>query len=800
MSATNEASGAHIARDYRCQVNDQGAVTVSFTVANRQMQILATPIERIQRTVSAALGQEVTFSSGGQQYQTTNLENFRQAAAQAGMRADEIQRTEQELTRILQNFERTPQGAQGAQPLPPVTEEELRNEVDRVLFTGVGEDPFSRNEAFLSILQKLRLGDEETLSKYHTLSQMLPRMVPPQSSVEIFSTVRALHLESLGDIIAKLRRTIRNLRTTRDTRLEEEQLTRLGEAEGRLRVSMRRIEGPAGDICRLHEMMLEPQQSQSLQGGRESEDRIFTISSLIKDLPTELVVEMLARPGDNCCKRAKAILEEYLRAHPTEVADDQRPGFFDAHVGEGIPSFDQEKLLRYNIHQIREIFTQLEQRESENALHSGLPDELLGITLGLAVDPDSLDTQSLLRFLRENPGVGRGMFHDNPALVGRVLAAADMHEERRRTISEGGHVPSLEEILPRLIGNASTGLLAELRRLDTLPIPVADRATFTGVGLPEMPAVTSMDFQGYTELTRRGSLVRSFPNIENAYFSNSNMNDNQLERCQYLEHLTSLNLNNCSEITGNGFRRNRNSISSNYFPSLREVDLGSCSNLSDSGLRCLATIDSLDTLRLSNCPKITGSGVGALSRLPRLAQLDISGSAQVTGAAFAPAPPPPGPVAAAAAAPAAHFTSLQSLTVAHARWQDNDLQDLRHLQGLATLDLRDGQNFTDRGIEHLRSLPLRTLNLSGCARVTGVAFERSGRGDDRFATLSRLNLSNTGLTDDGLQHLASYSNLTHLDLRNCAAVTPAAIEQFQRARDRYRELRHLPPLPIVIER
>src|SRR5262249_51236375 len=89
-------------------------------------------------------------------------------------------------------------------------------------------------------------------------------------------------------------------------------------------------------------------------------------------------------------------------------------------------------------------------------------------------------------------------------------------------------------------------------------------------------------------------------------------------------------------------------------PSLRRLDLGFSSALTDQGVRELASMSGLRSLSLRGCGQLTAHGLAELGRLRELEMLDlgsVAGLAAGPGGLFATAPIPGGARPAANGAP-----------------------------------------------------------------------------------------------------------------------------------------------------
>ena len=93
---------------------------------------------------------------------------------------------------------------------------------------------------------------------------------------------------------------------------------------------------------------------------------------------------------------------------------------------------------------------------------------------------------------------------------------------------------------------------------------------------------------------------------------------------------------------------------------------------------------------------------------------------------------------------------IRVLTV-FVKWDGKDQdQELAQFLSLALQSLDLGScNITDKGLVHLRSLPLEHLRLEGCEKITDAGLKHL-----RFLPLQRLNIMRCcTITDEGLTHL-----------------------------------------------
>ena len=132
---------------------------------------------------------------------------------------------------------------------------------------------------------------------------------------------------------------------------------------------------------------------------------------------------------------------------------------------------------------------------------------------------------------------------------------------------------------------------------------------------------------------------------------------------------------------------------------------------------------------------------------------------------------------------------------------DADLEQLRDMSELETLDLGFCEKITDTGLAHLKEMTnLETLGLSGCEKITdaGLVYLKAmaklqsvnlletpitAAGLIHLTGLTKLQglyLMETPITDAGLVHLKGMTSLRHLALINCLNITDAGLVHLKR--------------------
>jgi|AGTN01.3.fsa_nt_gi Serine/threonine protein kinase len=190
---------------------------------------------------------------------------------------------------------------------------------------------------------------------------------------------------------------------------------------------------------------------------------------------------------------------------------------------------------------------------------------------------------------------------------------------------------------------------------------------------------------------------------------------------------------------------------------LRLIDLCD-TEISDVGVRKIATIRSLQTVRLSGCHNLSDNSVAALAQLPNLTTLWIGYSGLTDNSLKS----------------LSQARSLECLSISsNAKMRGTGLKHLSNLPSLDELWAAD-LDFSKQGIKALSSLTgLRKLVASDSS-IDDRAMAYIARLDN----LEDLNLTSTRISGKGLMLLQS-KNLKILRVAECDQLTPEAVRTFR---------------------
>ena len=326
-------------------------------------------------------------------------------------------------------------------------------------------------------------------------------------------------------------------------------------------------------------------------------------------------------------------------------------------------------------------------------------------------------------------------------------------------------------------------------------------------------SVTKNSAGHITEINLRASWItdidvrklETLEHLERLDLSQTHISDIALESVAKLPRLKQLDLFFCEHITGAGAARLRGvatlerlnvrgtkiSDSGVEFIStlsnLRALDLG-ITQITDPSLEHLERLEKLEELSIGG-DRISEAGLAYLQSLPNLRRLDLSGS-QVTDSGIW-----------GVALTDINIGLIASLSgLEHLNLAAADQQYVANI-GDGVPRIRNRIHITDLGLAKLQALTeLRFLNLTrsdvsaaGLREIASLPaleeliLSHSKRVDDEAASvfaemesLTALDLSGTGITDDGLQELSQSRTLRRLVVTD-TSVTADGVEKLRRA-------------------
>lgn len=196
-------------------------------------------------------------------------------------------------------------------------------------------------------------------------------------------------------------------------------------------------------------------------------------------------------------------------------------------------------------------------------------------------------------------------------------------------------------------------------------------------------------------------------------------------------------------------------------PTIRSLNFPLGSQLSDEGLRQVASLSHLEALSLEHCAQITDAGLSHVKTLPRLRSLHVPPATTDAGLEHLAALSglrhleiSYATITDAGLKPLAALKDLRRLMLYQLAIGDAGLSHLSELRELRRLTFYNVQ-ITDKGLKHLRAL--RNLAALEFGRVP-----LSDAGVDSLLELPELrflDLSDTGITDEGARRLAGLKHL-----------------------------------------
>ena len=190
--------------------------------------------------------------------------------------------------------------------------------------------------------------------------------------------------------------------------------------------------------------------------------------------------------------------------------------------------------------------------------------------------------------------------------------------------------------------------------------------------------------------------------------------------------LKDLGLQDCQKLTDDALKH-----ISVGLPDLNKINLSFCVSVTDTGLKSLAKLSSLEDLNLRSCDNVSDIGISFLSSSEdggcskRLQALDVSFCGNVTDAGLK------------------HISSgmsgLRSLSITTCAVTDDGLGKMASsLKALEELNMGQCVAVTDRGVDVLADnmTSLRSLDIYGCPRVSQAVLKKV----KRMPGMRRLNL------------------------------------------------------------
>ena len=265
--------------------------------------------------------------------------------------------------------------------------------------------------------------------------------------------------------------------------------------------------------------------------------------------------------------------------------------------------------------------------------------------------------------------------------------------------------------LCKQITDSSLGRIAQfLKNLDTLELGGCCNITSTGLLLLAW---------GVRKLKTLN--LRSCRHVSDQGIGHiSGLSKNEANGTLELEHLI---LQDCQKLSDQALKH-----ISQGLHKLKSLNLSFCGSVTDTGLRHLAKMPSLQELNLRSCDNVSDIGVGFLAEGgSRIIALDVSFCERVGDPALT------------------HISQglfhMRCLSLCACAISDEGIQKIaRTLHDLVTLNIGQCSRVTDKGLgliaDHMKNLT--SIDLYGCTKITTVGLER-------IVQLPKLNTLNLGL-------------------------------------------------------
>lgn len=238
--------------------------------------------------------------------------------------------------------------------------------------------------------------------------------------------------------------------------------------------------------------------------------------------------------------------------------------------------------------------------------------------------------------------------------------------------------------------------------------------------------------------------------------------DSELEQLNQMRSLTSLDLTGCKEITRRGLT---------HFcmtpGKIKTLVLDDCPRITNNFFFFVVNFNNLEKLSLRGCFRISDNGIEALSSLKQMRHLDLSLCAtqsSTSSDAITECPT----ITDVALKTISRMTQLETLQMEKCKKiTDQGILLLVTLRNMTFLNLSETK-LTNRGLQILKQFPqLTSLSIGGCDISESEILHQL----HNQAQLKRLNVSNTGVTDTFIHALSKNYDLTHLNISGCQKLT-----------------------------
>ncbi|XP_040579571.1 F-box/LRR-repeat protein 14 [Lepeophtheirus salmonis] len=311
-----------------------------------------------------------------------------------------------------------------------------------------------------------------------------------------------------------------------------------------------------------------------------------------------------------------------------------------------------------------------------------------------------------------------------PSLVKRGITRVQVLSLRKSLRELVNGIPNLESLNLSGCYNLSDSALdgafnKDLPNIKRLNLSLCKEVNDNSLGriATHCKNLEELDLGGCTKITNTGLLLVSWglKNIKRLNLrSCRSISDHGLGHLSGLdsqpsESLLELGLQDCQKITDESLRHLSEGI-----PNLRKINLSFCVSVTDTGMKSLAKLGSLQSLNLRSCDNVSDIGIGFLAEGGNrpLTELDVSFCNNVSDASLKHV--------------ASGMSKLQSLSMTTCPVQNDGISRIsKSLPGLRTLNVGQCISLTDVALESLSTHchSLEKLDLYGCSKITSKGLE-----------------------------------------------------------------------------
>lgn len=272
------------------------------------------------------------------------------------------------------------------------------------------------------------------------------------------------------------------------------------------------------------------------------------------------------------------------------------------------------------------------------------------------------------------------------------------------------------------ISNSSLVTIAiRCKNLETIDLSGCTKITNDGLAnLASLPKLKHLNLRSCRQISDPG-----IGHLSGASLSSASEVSSQHQPPPAASSLESLSLQDCQKLSDESLR-----YISQGLRNLKRINLSFCVSITDTGLKSLAKVASLEEINLRSCDNVSDIGIGFLAEEhQRLAKLDVSFCSNVTDASLR-------HMAGSGLAASLHSLALTTCAIT----DDGLIKLAKKLSKLRELQTGQCVNISDLSLEAIgqNMKELTLIDLYGCLRLSEAALKKLRT---QLPKLTKLNLS-----------------------------------------------------------